>query len=107
MTRYVVASVAGQGDDEACLHLGQLTGDLPASEAACIDCLREGSRWLHLRQCLTCGQVRCCDDSPRRHATAHWNSSSHPLIRSFEPGETWAWCYPDDLPLVPADDATA
>jgi uncharacterized UBP type Zn finger protein len=81
-------------------------GQLPAERPdACVDCLREGSRWLHLRQCLACGHVGCCDQSPRRHATAHHRHSAHPLVRSAQPGEDWAWCYPDELFLLPADRA--
>jgi uncharacterized UBP type Zn finger protein len=68
--------------------------------AGCQDCLREGGRWLHLRICLTCGHVGCCDDSPNRHATAHHRSTHHPLIRSLEPGEEWSWCYEDHVALV-------
>jgi len=106
MTRYIVASGGGADDDAECPHRAHILDALPASQAACVDCLNEGTRWLHLRQCLSCGQVRCCDDSPRRHATAHWHTNSHPLIRSFESGESWAWCYADDLALVPVDDGT-
>ena len=63
---------------------------------SCGDCLREGTRWVHLRLCTTCGHVGCCDSSPRRHATAHFRSSDHPVITSFEPGEDWLWCYVDE-----------
>lgn len=52
--------------------------------------------WVHLRLCLTCGQVGCCDDSPHKHATKHFHATRHPVIRSFEPGEEWAWCFPDE-----------
>ena len=58
------------------------------------------SRWMHLRMCLTCGKVGCCDNSPGRHATAHFKESTHPLIRSAEPGEGWSWCYVDELMLM-------
>jgi len=61
----------------------------------CADCLAIGAAWVHLRLCLTCGHVGCCDDSPNRHATKHFHATGHPVIRSFEPGETWAYCYPD------------
>jgi hypothetical protein len=66
----------------------------------CEDCLREGSKWLHLRICLSCGHVGCCDDSPRAHATAHAGASGHPIIRSLEPGEGWSWCYVDEIDFV-------
>ena len=61
----------------------------------CEECLKIGSGWVHLRICLTCGHVGCCDDSPNRHATAHAHEQDHPLIRSLEPGEDWSWCYID------------
>jgi hypothetical protein len=64
--------------------------------SGCEECLRLGSRWVHLRLCLTCGQVGCCDSSPMRHARAHAGSSGHPVVRSLEPGETWRWCYVDE-----------
>ncbi len=62
----------------------------------CEACLKLGSQWVHLRVCLSCGHVGCCDDSPNRHATAHNRASAHPIITSGELGETWAYCYPDD-----------
>ena len=65
----------------------------------CEDCLKIGGRWVHLRICLTCGHVGCCDSSPNRHATAHYRSTAHPLVTSAEVGETWAWCYVDDRDL--------
>ena len=62
----------------------------------CPSCVEVGSTWHHLRQCLVCGQMGCCDLSPNRHATAHYHASGHPMIRSAEPGDDWWWCYPDD-----------
>ena len=63
----------------------------------CADCLAQGFHdWVHLRQCLECGHVGCCDSSPRRHATAHFNTTGHPVMRSLEPGETWKWCFVDE-----------
>jgi uncharacterized UBP type Zn finger protein len=64
--------------------------------AGCKECLEIGGRWLHLRICLSCGHVGCCDNSPNRHATAHYRATEHPVITSAEAGETWAYCYPDD-----------
>jgi uncharacterized UBP type Zn finger protein len=85
----------------ACSHLGEVAvRELQAEVAGCEDCLRSGGRWLHLRICLTCGHVGCCDDSPNRHATAHNHATSHPLIRSLEPGEEWSWCYVDEVALL-------
>src|ERR1700758_5615208 len=80
----------------SCDHLRGLTeGDFPAPKTpgACENCLREGTQWVHLRECLTCGHVGCCDSSPRRHATRHFHETQHPVMRSVEPGEHWAWCY--------------
>jgi uncharacterized UBP type Zn finger protein len=83
-----------------CTHLDQITVTrLPDRVEGCEDCLREGGVWLHLRICLSCGHVGCCDDSPNRHATAHSRASDHPLIRSLEPGEDWSWCYADDVAM--------
>lgn len=66
------------------------------SGPGCRECLADGEDWVHLRLCLTCGHVGCCDDSPHRHATAHARAAGHPVIRSYEPGESWAYCYADD-----------
>jgi hypothetical protein len=81
-----------------CSHL-DLVNDVAPSSQGCEDCRRIGARWNHLRLCMTCGHVGCCDSSPNRHATAHWHvHPNHPLIRSFEPGEDWWWwCYEDQL----------
>lgn len=80
-----------------CAHV---TGATPRSihrpPPGCEDCLRSGGRWVHLRVCLSCGYVGCCDSSPNRHATAHFRTTGHPLIASGELGETWAYCYADD-----------
>jgi uncharacterized UBP type Zn finger protein len=84
-----------------CSHLDQIEiRQLPDHVAGCEDCLREGGVWLHLRICLTCGHVGCCDDSPNRHATAHQHETEHPLIRSLEPGEEWVWCYLDEVAML-------
>ncbi len=84
----------------ACAHLDLVrTTELPEPPLGCEDCLATGSRWLHLRMCLTCGKLGCCDSSPNRHASAHAHRSEHPLVRSAEPGESWAWCYADEVGL--------
>jgi uncharacterized UBP type Zn finger protein len=95
-----------------CTHLGQVAdlGTITPSSEGCEDCLRMGGRWVHLRMCLTCGHVGCCDNSPNRHATKHFRQSHHPVIRSYEPGEEWGYCYPDDqfveeLPARPGERA--
>jgi uncharacterized UBP type Zn finger protein len=65
----------------------------------CEECLKIGGRWVHLRACLTCGHVGCCDSSPNKHATGHFHATRHPVMASAEPGETWAWCYVDERVL--------
>ena len=90
---------------DTCSHLDGIEfSELPAPPLGCEECLKTGSGWVHLRMCLACGKVGCCDDSPNRHATAHFHESAHPLIRSAEPGEEWSYCYVDDLAFVLADD---
>jgi len=87
-----------------CTHLDTITVfDLPESVAGCEDCLRGGGVWMHLRICLSCGHVGCCDDSPGEHASAHHRDSGHALIRSLEPGEDWTWCFEDELAMRIAD----
>lgn len=75
-------------------HLSLIEDVEPRTPGECEDCLRAGSRWVHLRLCLTCGQVSCCDSSPSKHATAHARAAGHPIVQSAEPGEDWRWCYP-------------
>lgn len=82
--------------EPACGHFDQIRSVTPSADG-CEDCLRIGAEWVHLRLCLSCGHVGCCDNSPNRHATAHYHETGHPLIRSAEPGEEWGYCYPDDL----------
>lgn len=77
-----------------CSHQDQVLSVLPSAQG-CEECLKTGDRWVHLRVCMTCGHVGCCDSSPNKHATAHFHATSHPIIRSLEPGETWGWCYVD------------
>jgi CPA1 family monovalent cation:H+ antiporter len=97
--------VAGDGQgrpvDRECPHLSTIADVSPSTPGACEDCIREGTSWVHLRLCLACGHMGCCDNSPMRHATAHNRSSGHPIIAPAEPGEDWAWCYPDELFLMP------
>lgn len=81
--------------DDVCSHLNTITNPAPSSEG-CEDCLAAGKRdWVNLRMCEACGHVGCCDSSPSRHATAHFDGSAHPVMRSYEPGEEWYWCYVD------------
>ena len=79
-------------------HLNQIRPVTPNTEA-CEECLAMGSSWVHLRMCLTCGHVGCCDSSPGKHATKHFHATSHPIMRTIEPGESWAWCFVDKILL--------
>ncbi len=78
-----------------CTHFDAIRAVL-ADAPGCSSCMARGEMWVHLRICMTCGHVGCCDDSPNRHARGHFASSLHPIMRSVEPGETWGWCYVDD-----------
>jgi uncharacterized UBP type Zn finger protein len=81
-----------------CTHQDQIDEDVqPRTPAGCEECLASGSGWVHLRLCLTCGHVGCCDSSPNRHATRHFHGTSHPIVQSLEPGEDWRWCYADEV----------
>ena len=88
-----------------CSHLDQIKVAAPEGEVAgCEDCLKMGGTWLHLRMCLSCGHIACCESSPNKHALKHFQESGHVLIQSVEPGESWGWCYADetfvkDIPL--------
>lgn len=79
-----------------CSHLDQVKDVAPSSTEGCSDCLAVGGRWVHLRECLACGHVGCCDSSPAKHASAHYEETGHPVMRSFEPGEDWRWCFVDE-----------
>jgi uncharacterized UBP type Zn finger protein len=79
-----------------CTHTDQIRKVKPSSRG-CEDCLKIGSTWVHLRMCMICGQVGCCDSSPHRHATAHFHQTTHPIMRSVELGEDWGWCYVDEI----------
>jgi len=84
-----------------CTHLDTVEiTELPESVDGCEDCLADGSPWLHLRICLQCGRVGCCDSSPNRHASAHARRTGHPIIRSLEAGEDWSWCFPDRVGML-------
>jgi uncharacterized UBP type Zn finger protein len=81
-----------------CSHLDRIeVTALPERIDGCEECLTIGSGWVHLRMCMTCGKIGCCDSSPNKHATAHGRESGHPIIRSAEPGEDWSWCYLDEV----------
>jgi uncharacterized UBP type Zn finger protein len=80
---------------QGCEHLKEIKSVTPSADG-CEDCLKIGGRWVHLRLCMSCGHVGCCDNSPNRHATKHYHATTHPIIKSFEPGEDWGYCYVDD-----------
>jgi uncharacterized UBP type Zn finger protein len=81
---------------KGCIHLDEIRDVTPSADG-CEDCLKIGSTWVHLRLCMICGHVGCCDNSPNRHASKHFAATGHPIIRSFEPGEEWGYCFVDDL----------
>ena len=80
----------------ACAHIEEIQTLVPARHHACEECVKTGSKWLHLRTCQTCGATLCCDSSPNRHATKHARATTHPVVASAEPGERWLYCYPDE-----------
>ena len=83
-----------------CEHASQATiHAVPRPAAGCEDCMKIGGTWVHLRECLSCGHVGCCDSSPNKHATGHYHRTKHPIVSSAEPGETWCWCYVDERML--------
>jgi uncharacterized UBP type Zn finger protein len=85
-----------------CTHLDQIKNVSARTPEGCEECLKIGSSWVHLRLCLSCGHVGCCDSSPNKHATKHFHATQHPIMKSFEPGEDWGWCYVDALMMQPA-----
>jgi hypothetical protein len=88
-----------------CSHLDTIEPVTPGS-AGCAECLASGSWWVHLRLCRTCGHVGCCDDSPNRHATAHFHATAHPIIEGYDPPEGWGWCFADQVEVELADAPT-
>ncbi|RKS72632.1 ubiquitin-hydrolase Zn-finger-containing protein [Motilibacter peucedani] len=82
----------------SCDHVKDLPGAVePSTREGCEECLRIGASWVHLRECLSCGKVGCCDSSPNKHASAHFQQAGHPVMQSFEPGEDWRWCFVDEV----------
>lgn len=79
-----------------CTHLAQIHDVQPRTPNGCEECLQTGDSWVHLRECLVCGHVGCCDSSKNKHATAHFHTTAHPIVQSFQPGEDWRWCYVDE-----------
>ena len=81
-----------------CTHLDQIQ-EVSASGVGCKECLETGDDWVQLRICMICGHVGCCDSSKNKHATQHFHETNHPIIKSFEPGQTWGWCYVDEVTI--------
>ena len=81
-----------------CTHLNQIHKVTPHTKG-CEECLKMGDTWVHLRLCMECGHVGCCDSSKNKHATKHFHRTKHPIMRSIEPGETWGWCFVDEVEL--------
>ena len=87
---------------EKCTHIDQINFR-QTGKHQCDECVKMGDRWVHLRMCLVCGNVGCCDSSKNKHATKHFHRSKHPLVRSIEPGESWVWCYADEIEVGEID----
>src|SRR5829696_7017647 len=86
---------------QGCAHAATAIAAVPAPRDVCETCIEIGGTWVHLRQCLTCGRTLCCNDSPNRHMTAHFNESGHPVMRGASSGEEWVWCFVDEAMVRP------
>jgi len=83
---------------KACTHQNQIVEGIEArTPNGCEECLASGDRWVHLRKCMACGHIGCCDSSKNKHATKHFHASGHAIVESFEPGEDWRWCFADQV----------
>ena len=104
LSRFLPSRLRGE---PSCAHL-EMVQVLTTDAEGCEECLKTGDGWLHLRMCMVCGRVGCCDDSPNTHASAHFRDSGHPLMRSIEPFDSWAYCFVDEVMMPdPAGDAAA
>jgi hypothetical protein len=81
---------------ETCKHLNEIQNPKP-SGPGCVECLKTNGWWVHLRRCMTCGHIGCCDSSPNKHASTHYQTHGHAIIQSYEPAEDWLWCFIDEL----------
>jgi uncharacterized UBP type Zn finger protein len=88
---------------DSCTHLDEVDPEVGPRSPGCEECLATGGTWMHLRLCMHCGHIGCCDQSPGRHGTAHFKDTGHPLIQSFEPGEDWWWCFVDEVVFTVPD----
>jgi uncharacterized UBP type Zn finger protein len=95
----------GEQGEATCPHLAMIHRRVRPNTKGCEECLKMGDSWVHLRLCMHCGHVGCCDDSKNRHATKHFHATSHPIMRSIEPGETWGWCFVDQIGFDPLPEA--
>lgn len=84
-------------DAQTCRHIAEAGHPAARTPQGCEECLKTGDEWVHLRLCTTCGHVGCCDSSVNTHATKHFHATQHPVIQSFQPGESWRWCYVDEV----------
>ena len=98
MTKGPIMSAGNEVDLSApCEHVAETKiRSVKRPARGCVDCMKIGGQWVHLRECLSCGHVACCDSSPHKHATAHFRATRHPIVSSAEPDETWCWCYVDE-----------
>jgi len=88
-------------EEASCPHVAKLDRHIKPKSDGCLECLATGDTWVHLRLCMRCGHVGCCDDSKNKHATKHFHATKHPIIRSLEPGERWGWCFIDEVAFDP------
>lgn len=86
---------SGSLNEKECAHIHEIQSIQPGS-GGCEECLQTGDTWVHLRMCMTCGHIGCCNDSKNRHATQHFQATQHPIMKSLEPGEDWMWCFVDE-----------
>jgi hypothetical protein len=91
---------------QQCTHLDRFSEVVPSADG-CEECLRTGDRWVHLRLCRVCGHVGCCDSSPNRHATKHFQSTGHPVMEAYDPPDGWGWCFVDEVMIDLAENVTA
>jgi monovalent cation:H+ antiporter-2, CPA2 family len=93
--------MATESEEASCPHVGKIDRHVKPKSKGCEECIAMGDTWVHLRLCMSCGNVGCCDDSKNKHATKHFHHTKHPIIRSLEPGERWGWCFVDEVTFDP------